>query len=115
MLSVITGFIDELRASGVPVSMVEAIDAMKAVESIDISERVALRETLRATLVKNLRHERAFDTAFDPGTTGKRKVRFAASAGGSPPVTAGARTIASASRRRQTLPNSVAMPPIMGG
>lgn len=65
MLSVITGFIDELRASGVPVSMVEAIDAMKAVESIDISERVALRETLRATLVKNLRHERAFDTAFD--------------------------------------------------
>jgi uncharacterized protein with von Willebrand factor type A (vWA) domain len=65
MLSVITGFIDELRASGVPVSMVEAIDAMKAVESIDISQRVALRETLRATLVKNLRHERAFDTAFD--------------------------------------------------
>jgi uncharacterized protein with von Willebrand factor type A (vWA) domain len=65
MLSVITGFIDELRASGVPVSMVEAIDAMKAVESIDMSQRVALRETLRATLVKNLRHERAFDTAFD--------------------------------------------------
>ncbi len=48
-----------------PVSMVEAIDAMKAVEAIDLSERVALRETLRATLVKNLRHERAFDTAFD--------------------------------------------------
>lgn len=65
MLPVITGFIDELRAAGVPVSMVEAIDAMKAVETIDIGSRVALRETLRATLVKNLRHERAFDTAFD--------------------------------------------------
>lgn len=65
MLPVITGFVDELRRSGVPVSMVEAIDAMKAVEAIDLSERVALRETLRATLVKNLRHERAFDTAFD--------------------------------------------------
>lgn len=65
MLSVITGFIDELREAGVPVSMVEAIDAMKAVEAIDLSQRVALRETLRATLVKNLRHERAFDTAFD--------------------------------------------------
>ncbi len=65
MLSVITGFVDELRRAGVPVSMVEAIDAMKAVEAIDISQRVALRETLRATLVKNLRHERAFDTAFD--------------------------------------------------
>lgn len=65
MLSVITGFIDELRAAGVPVSMVEAIDGMKAVEAIDIGDRVALRETLRATLIKNLRHERAFETAFD--------------------------------------------------
>ncbi len=45
--------------------MVEAIDALKAVEAIDLSRRTALRETLRATLVKNLRHERAFDTAFD--------------------------------------------------
>jgi uncharacterized protein with von Willebrand factor type A (vWA) domain len=65
VLGVITGFIDELRAAGVPVSMVEAIDSMRAVEAIDIGDRVGLRETLRATLVKNLRHERAFDTAFD--------------------------------------------------
>ncbi|MEA1902845.1 MAG: VWA domain-containing protein [Actinomycetota bacterium] len=65
MITVITGFIDELRAAGVPVSMVEAIDAMKAIEAIDIGDRVGLRETLRATLVKNLRHERAFNTAFD--------------------------------------------------
>ncbi|HEX5696682.1 MAG TPA: VWA domain-containing protein, partial [Acidimicrobiia bacterium] len=36
-----------------------------AVEVVDIGDRVALRETLRATLIKNLRHERAFDTAFD--------------------------------------------------
>ena len=65
MLGVIIGFIEELRAAGVPVSMVEAIDAMRAVETIDIGDRVGLRETLRATLVKNLRHESAFDTAFD--------------------------------------------------
>lgn len=65
MLGVITGFIDELRAAGVPVSMVEAIDGMRAVEAIEIGDRVALRETLRATLIKNQRHERAFDTAFD--------------------------------------------------
>ena len=31
MISVITGFIDELREAGVPVSMVEAIDGMKPV------------------------------------------------------------------------------------
>ena len=65
MIGVITGFISEIRQAGVPVSMVEAIDAMRAVEAIDIGNRVALRETLRATMVKNLRHERAFDTAFD--------------------------------------------------
>lgn len=65
MITVITGFIDELRAAGVPVSMVEAIDGMRAVEAIDIGDRLELRETLRATLIKNLRHERAFDTAFD--------------------------------------------------
>jgi uncharacterized protein with von Willebrand factor type A (vWA) domain len=65
MLPVITGFIDELREAGIPVSMVEAMDAMRAVEAIDIGSRIALRETLRATLVKNMRHERAFDTAFD--------------------------------------------------
>ena len=65
MISVITGFINELREAGVPVSMVETIDGMKAVETIDLGEKIALRETLRATLIKNLRHERAFDTAFD--------------------------------------------------
>lgn len=65
MIGVITGFISEVRKAGVPVSMVETIDAMRAVEVIDIGDRGALRETLRATMVKNLRHERAFDTAFD--------------------------------------------------
>ncbi|MCI0424400.1 MAG: VWA domain-containing protein [Actinobacteria bacterium] len=61
----VTGFIDELRHSGVPVSMVETLDAMRALETIGLTDREELRETLRATLVKNLRHERAFDTAFD--------------------------------------------------
>lgn len=65
MIGTITGFIDELRDVGVPVSMVEAIDAMQAVEAVDLADRVGMRETLRATLIKNLRHERAFDTAFD--------------------------------------------------
>ena len=65
MISVVTDFIDELREAGIPVSMVEAIDAMEAVEAIDIGSRTALKETLRTTLVKNLRHEGAFDTAFD--------------------------------------------------
>jgi len=65
MLGVVTGFIDELRQSGVPVSMVETLDAMEALGEISLDNRSALRETLRATMVKNVRHQRAFDTAFD--------------------------------------------------
>ena len=59
------GFVDELRAAGVPVSMVEAIDAMNAVGVVDLGDRGAFKETLRATLIKNSRHEPAFETAFE--------------------------------------------------
>lgn len=65
MLGLLSAFVEELRQVGVPVSMVESIDAMKAVQHIELADRVALKETLRATLVKNARHEPAFDTAFD--------------------------------------------------
>lgn len=65
MLGLLSAFVEELRQVGVPVSMVESIDAMNAVQHIDLTERTALKETLRATLVKNARHEPAFDTAFD--------------------------------------------------
>ncbi len=93
MLGVVSGFIDELRQTGVPVSMVEAIDALSAVEEIELGDRAALRETLRATLIKNARHERAFDTAFDvyfslvratPSEDGEMSV-----ADGGPPLSGG--------------------------
>ncbi len=65
MLSLMTAFVEELRAVGVPVSMVEAIDAMNAVGHVDIGDRQSFKETLRATLIKNSRHEPAFETAFE--------------------------------------------------
>jgi uncharacterized protein len=65
MLGLLSAFVQELRQVGVPVSMVESIDAMEAVRHIELGDRVALKETLRATLVKNARHEPAFDTAFE--------------------------------------------------
>ena len=65
MLGLLSAFVEELRQVGVPVSMVESIDAMNAVQHIDLGDRTALKETLRATLVKNARHESAFDTAFE--------------------------------------------------
>ncbi|MGA7271097.1 MAG: VWA domain-containing protein [Acidimicrobiia bacterium] len=63
--SLLTGFVEELRACGVPVSMVETIDAMRALEVIDISDRAGLKATLAATMVKAERHLPAFDTAFE--------------------------------------------------
>lgn len=65
MISALTEFVGELRAVGIPVSMVEAIDAAEAVEFTDLALRENLRATLGATLVKNPRHYRAFDRAFD--------------------------------------------------
>jgi uncharacterized protein len=63
--STLTSFVDELRATGIPVSMVETLDAAAALEHTDLSDRENLRAALGATLVKNPYHYRAFDAAFD--------------------------------------------------
>jgi uncharacterized protein with von Willebrand factor type A (vWA) domain len=65
MLSLLTDFVQELRRAGVPVSMVEAIDAMEALRHVDLGNRAALKATLSATMVKSARHQPAFDTAFE--------------------------------------------------
>lgn len=65
MNTTLTAFVDELRAIGIPVSMVETIDAARAMEHTDLADRENLRAVLGATLVKNARHYRAFDIAFD--------------------------------------------------
>ena len=65
MLDRIAGFVDELRAIGVPVSMVEAIDAANALGHVDFADRSRVKHTFGATLVKNVRHWEAFETAFE--------------------------------------------------
>lgn len=65
MLSALTDFCAELRHVGIPVSMVEAMDGADALRHVDLGDREAVRHALGATLVKNARHQRAFDTAFD--------------------------------------------------
>ncbi|MDH5372406.1 MAG: VWA domain-containing protein [Acidimicrobiia bacterium] len=65
LLDVLTGFIQELRSAGVPVSMVEAIDATDGLRHTDLADREAFKATLGATLVKNVRHLDAFETAFE--------------------------------------------------
>ena len=65
MLELLTGFIQELREAGIPVSMVEAIDAAEALRFTDMGDRAAFKATLGSTLVKNARHYEAFETAFE--------------------------------------------------
>ncbi|HMK99429.1 MAG TPA: VWA domain-containing protein [Acidimicrobiales bacterium] len=65
MLDVLTGFVTELRAAGLPVSMTEAVDAAEAVHHIPLEDRQALKYALAATMVKSSAHWKAFDTAFE--------------------------------------------------
>ena len=65
MLGLLGGFIQELRESGIPVSMVEAIDTAEALRYTDLSDRSAFKATLGSTLVKSARHYEAFETAFE--------------------------------------------------
>lgn len=65
LLPTLLSFVHELRAVGIPVSMVEAIDATSALRHTDLADRAAFKQALAATLVKNARHQGAFDTAFD--------------------------------------------------
>jgi uncharacterized protein len=63
-------FADELRSRGVPVSMVERLDAMRAAKVAELDRADGLRTALRATLVKSADHlavfEEVFDLYFDP-------------------------------------------------
>ncbi len=65
MLDVLQGFVHELRSAGLPVSMTENLDAMTAMEHVDLQAREVVRSVLAATLVKQQRHRPAFDTVFD--------------------------------------------------
>jgi hypothetical protein len=65
VLDLLQGFVHELRAAGLPVSMTENLDAMRAVEHVDIADRDVFRAALGATLVKQHHHWKAFETVFD--------------------------------------------------
>src|SRR5437667_6798697 len=65
MLDVLAGFIQELRAAGLPVSLTENLDAMEAIRFIPLEDREAFKYALGATLVKNNAHWKAFETIFE--------------------------------------------------
>jgi uncharacterized protein with von Willebrand factor type A (vWA) domain len=65
MLDLLSGFVAELRRSGLPVSLTEHLDAAEAVHHIPLEDREALKYALAATLVKSSAHWRVFETAFE--------------------------------------------------
>jgi uncharacterized protein with von Willebrand factor type A (vWA) domain len=65
MLGILGGFIQELRAAGIPVSLTENLDAMEAVRHIPLEDREAFKYALAATLIKNNAHWKAFETIFE--------------------------------------------------
>lgn len=65
LLELLNGFIIELRAAGLPVSLTENLDAMHAVTHIPLEDRDVFKYALGATLVKNHSHWRAFETVFE--------------------------------------------------
>ena len=79
MLDLLSGFVTELRRSGLPVSLTEHLDAAEAVKHIPLEDREGLKYALAATLVKSASHWRAFETAFE--------VFFAVRPGAVPPAT----------------------------
>src|SRR5487761_2107555 len=65
MLDVLSGFVGELRASGLPISVTETIDAADALAIVPLDDVFALRACRSATLVKSADHEAAFTRVFD--------------------------------------------------
>ncbi|GLZ06762.1 hypothetical protein Acsp03_42280 [Actinomadura sp. NBRC 104412] len=60
-----TGFVAALREAGLPVSVAEGLDAVRAMRVIDLVDREGLRAAYAATLVKRPAHRATFDTLFD--------------------------------------------------
>ena len=58
-------FVEALRAAGLPVSLAEGLDAVRAIDALDIDRRDTLRSAYAATLVKRQNHRPGFDQVFD--------------------------------------------------
>jgi uncharacterized protein with von Willebrand factor type A (vWA) domain len=65
LLASLHGLFDRLRAAGVPVSMVEVVDAVESLRHIDAGNRRQFRSALAATLVKRPEDFATFELLFE--------------------------------------------------
>ncbi len=107
MRRILTEFLQEARAAGLPISVAESIDALRAASAVGLG-REELREALAAAVVKDESDRGTFDEAFDrffsvggEKVQGRRK-RAAAGAGGGSGKGGGETEGAAASNREPT-------------
>lgn len=65
LLDTLGGFVEELRRSGIPVSLTENLDAVEALRHLPLEDRSVFKYALAATLVKREAHWQTFDTVFE--------------------------------------------------
>jgi uncharacterized protein len=65
MDAVINDFVQVLRRHRLRVSPAESLDALHALKQVGLGEREVVRDTLRATLIKNQEDTETFDRLFD--------------------------------------------------
>ncbi len=65
MDAAINRFIGQLRRKGVAISPAESMDAFEALAQVALVDRETVRTVLRTTLIKDHRHNAAFEEAFD--------------------------------------------------
>ncbi|WP_051218017.1 vWA domain-containing protein [Nocardioides insulae] len=58
-------FLDALRGAGLPVSLVEGLDAVDALSVVEWGDRTTVRDTYAATLVKKQTQRPTFDALFE--------------------------------------------------
>ena len=65
MLARLLEFNQALRDAGIPVAISEGIDALNAIEHVDMTQREPFKAALATTLIKDEAQRPAFDTLFD--------------------------------------------------
>jgi uncharacterized protein with von Willebrand factor type A (vWA) domain len=65
MLDRVLEFTGALRNAGMPVAVSDDIDALRALEHVELGHKSTVRAALAATLVKTQTHRGAFDTLFE--------------------------------------------------
>lgn len=71
----LVGFVEALRARGIPVGPSETVDAGRVVTVLDLMDREALREGLACALLRRTTHRATYDGLFDlwfPAAVGAR-------------------------------------------